>query len=250
MIRQAKSYLRGAASGTVVVVVSVLAFVAIVIAISSGEVPLNALGLGKDQPVTVATAAKEGNSRKTQAAAARRTAERDTGETVERRRAGAPDQRSDNRKPRESRGEDVDARLGTGESGPARPRDVAPPAAPPVDNRRADDQGKSNGGGGNGGRGGQNKPGKPNSDSGVNPGLGGSGGPNLADDLNDTVGVVDQALGSPLEKTGVTEVTKQVTDRVLGPDSTVGQVTERVTETVRGTVGGLTDRLKGLRRGK
>jgi hypothetical protein len=58
----------------------------------------------------------------------------------------------------------------------------------------------------------------------------------VANSLNETVNQVDQTVtGGALEKTGVTGVTEEVVNGVLGPESAVGQVVDGVT----GTVGGL-----------
>jgi hypothetical protein len=56
--------------------------------------------------------------------------------------------------------------------------------------------------------------------------------------VNNTVTGVDQTLGGTLGETGVTKVTKEVVNNVAGPESTVGEIVDKVSETVNGLLGG------------
>ena len=53
-----------------------------------------------------------------------------------------------------------------------------------------------------------------------------------------TVSGVDQTLGGTLGEAGVTKVTEEVVNGVAGPESTVGEIVDKVGETVSGLLGG------------
>ncbi|MGB7685284.1 MAG: hypothetical protein WBL45_05820, partial [Solirubrobacterales bacterium] len=84
--------------------------------------------------------------------------------------------------------------------------------------------GQATGGGGGGG--------------GAAAGSGSSPSGNVTNTVNETVNQVDQTVtGGALEKAGVTGLTEEVVDGVLGPESTVGKVVDGAA----GAVGGLLD---------
>jgi len=56
--------------------------------------------------------------------------------------------------------------------------------------------------------------------------------------VNNTVTGVDQTLGGTLGETGATKVTEEVVNNVAGPESTVGEIVDKVGETVNGLLGG------------
>jgi len=56
--------------------------------------------------------------------------------------------------------------------------------------------------------------------------------------VNDTVSGADQALGGTLGDAGVTKVTEEVVSGAAGPESTVGETVDKVTETVGGLLPG------------
>jgi hypothetical protein len=56
--------------------------------------------------------------------------------------------------------------------------------------------------------------------------------------VDNTVSGVDQTLGGTLGDTGVTKVTEEAVNGVAGPESTVGQIVDKVGETVGGLLGG------------
>ncbi len=56
--------------------------------------------------------------------------------------------------------------------------------------------------------------------------------------MNDTVAGVDTATGGAVSGTGVTDVTEDVVEGTVGPESTVGQTVDKSAETVGGLLPG------------
>lgn len=229
MIRQARSYLVGAVSGTTLVVVAVTVFIALVSLQTLRDWPLTDIGGGD----AAGTGAVTGGGPR--------------GPTA----AGAPG----------SSGEGAGGVAAGGGKPSGRDRDgggvpagvpvtaaVAPSGSTPVP-RESDTPVPSTLGGGagqgdsaSGGAGGRSRSngsagGRPEQRP-ANSGGGESVSKAVTGTVNETVAGVDEATGGALGEAGVTEATEEVVESAAGPDSTVGKTVDEATKKVKDAVGG------------
>jgi hypothetical protein len=232
LIRQARTYLLGAVSGTALIGAAVVAFVLLVSAQALRDWPIAGLELGGSGeasttvPETGAAAPAPTDAAAADAApaAAGSPASGDSGGEGE--SAGGP---------RVATQGLPTTGAGDGTPGaPAAPVDRATPGSPPSDgDAPPPDSTASQNPSGAGSDGGKSA-----SSAGDDAGSGPSTSGAVAGTVNDTVSGVDGALGGTLEKTGVTDVTEDAVNEVAGPDSTVGKTVDKAVETVGGLLGG------------
>lgn len=238
MVRQAHTYLAGAVSGTALIAAAVVAFVLLVSLQALKDWPLAGIGGGSDNSAVSsgqpATGAGGASAAATAGAAAVAPSPRPGADGNARQRGASAD---------ESKQQVGVATPGAPPSAtPGSPAAEAPAPSPasgggavtsPTQSTSSSSA-KGGGGGAGGGGGG----------SVSLPGTGGSGGSGQSTSgavtgaVNNTVSGVDQTLGGPLGDTGVTKVTEEVVSGVAGPESTVGEIVDKVSETVGGLLGG------------
>jgi len=226
MIRQAHTYLAGALSGTALIGAAVVAFVLLVSVSALRDWPLAEIGGGGED-----AAVSDGRGIAPAGTTSRSASETDAAAGVK-QTGGRP-------------GEGGAARQGvaTTPGGPGGPVAQAPgpdaPASSPVGGGAGGSapqpSSTSSGttGGGSGGGGSGSQPGA-NSGGGSAPSTSGA----VTGAVNETVSGVDKALGGTLGETGATTVTETTVNGVAGPESTVGQTVDEVTETVGGLLPG------------
>lgn len=212
MIRQARSYLVGAVSGTTLVAVAVVAFVALVSVQTLRDWPLAGLvGGGEAEPTEARTAGPQGA-----------TAGSSSGGAGAGSAAGAESGRAG---PSGDGGGSAAAGIGAPVDGPT--SGSAGPDAPVS---------SSGGGGGDSDRAGSGG-------GSQQPAVGGGGGGPASETVNgavdDAVKGVDEPTGGALGETGVTKTTEDVVDGVVGTDSTGGKTVDDTVDEVNGTGGGL-----------
>lgn len=230
MIRQTRSYLKGAVSGTALVAVAIVVFVALVSVQTLRDWPLAGLVGGSEAE---STSVEDGAAQDVTAAGASGA-------------AGAAGSGSDGAK--SSGGGN-----GGGDGATTDPATgIVPGGGPqgpdaPVSSPGAGDGGSSPGGSGGrasnrGGGGGSGQP-SPGGGGGQQPAGGGgdqkSPSETVTGTVNETVKGVDEATGGVLGETGVTKTTEEVVDGVAGPDSTVGKTVDDTVGKVKDTVGGV-----------
>ncbi|HEY6550671.1 MAG TPA: hypothetical protein VIY71_05665 [Solirubrobacterales bacterium] len=233
MVRQAHTYLAGAVSGTALIAAAVVAFVLLVSLQALRDWPLAGItGGSDDSAVSSGQAAAGGAATSGTAAGAGAVTARPPG-------AGA----GANGQQRGDRAGGGGQQIGAATIGaPPSPAPGSPageaPASDPVGGGAPSPttQSTSSSSGGGGGSGG----GEGNGPISL-PGTGGSGGSSgqspsgaVTGAVNDTVSGADQTLGGPLDDTGVTKVTEEAVNGVAGPESTVGEIVDKVSETVGG----------------
>jgi hypothetical protein len=198
VIRQARTYLVGAVSGTALIGAAVVAFVVLVSLQALRDWPISGLGIGgtggsiaAGRPAAQGTGASRGAGR--------------TGGTA-RRGVGA-------------------AGHGAGDGGSGKPS-ASPAPGPPAGSGQGFGSGGS--GGSAAGGGGSGSPG----------GGGGGGGPSLSGKVtgtvDETVSGVDEATGGALGGSGVTQTTEGAVNGAAGPGSTAGGTIDKGVEAVGG----------------
>lgn len=225
MVRQAHTYLVSAMSGATLIAAAIAVFVVLVSVQVFEAWPITGLGGGGDSasvaPGRAAEPAADGTAAKGKA-----TSAADSGSAAN---ATAGENRPGSNAVSTGAAGDRSFQPGGGApagetgSGGAPNGAAGSPAA----------QAAGNGGGADGAGGGQASGGG-GGGSGAESGSSPSG--NVTNTVNETVNQVDQTVtGGALEKAGVTGVTEEVVDGVLGPESTVGKVVDGAA----GAVGGL-----------
>lgn len=244
MIKQAVNYLRGAVSSVVLVGVAVVAAALIMVSVGTGHSPLGILGLDGPQTDPPVVTVDQGERSFTRVRDARRTrapATAATGRTAGRGAVSPAPQRprrpTGNRPGRDSPATEQPVRSGIGggqdrrsERGPAAAR--RPHPQQPTSDRQSPPRAGSSGGGSNGG--GPARP-APDDRIGEKPGSGGDSGAgaggtpiSVSQGLNETVDGLDNTLGGTLDKTGLGDTVKQVTEGLVGPDTGLGKTVDGV----------------------
>lgn len=223
MIRQTRNYLKGALSGTALIVVAVVAFALLVSLQTLRDWPFAGL-IGGSEAETSAVEAGGPQGATTTAASASATGG-DGG-------SGGSGQAGPNR----AAGDDPPGGVPTGET----PQGADTPASSPGTGG-ATQPGSPGATSNNSGGGRSRQPSSGGEGGGSQPS--GGGGESVSETVtgtvNDTVNGVDQATGGVLGETGVTQTTEEVIDGVAGPDSPVGGTADKVTKKVDDTVGDL-----------
>jgi len=209
VIRQARIYLAGGVSGTVVIVGAVVAFVVLVSLQTLRDWPLN--GLGGNRSGTVqdsSVVARPAGSRGPTATAAPAPGSAAVAAPVNPNRSGAV--------------ATGDAGKGPGSPATVDPATRAPSSSPATELGGSESDssgGPAHGGGSVQADGGGGSPSLPDSAAGI---------------VNDTVAGVDSATGGAVGNAGVTEVTEDVVKGAPGPKSVVGRAVDNATEAVDG----------------
>jgi len=234
LIRQARTYLLGAMSGTALIAVAVVAFVVLVSAQAFKNWPLADLGGGSDSAKTAqgrsAEEASATGASPTAATTAALTADRSGGSRspVEARHSGTLVSQ-------EAVGAaDVGAGPGIADTGsPGGSSPVEGTSTPAVKEEGSSGSDAPSAGSSPGSSSGGGSSGKSSGSGGSSPSSG-SVSAGVVNTVNNTVSGVNKTVGGTLESTGVTKTTEEVVNGVAGPESVVGQTVDKTVETVSG----------------
>ncbi|HEY0391738.1 MAG TPA: hypothetical protein VGC63_08520 [Solirubrobacterales bacterium] len=233
MVRQAHTYLAGAVSGTALIAAAVVAFVLLVSLQAIKDWPLAGIGGGSDgSAVSAGRPAAPANAAAHAAGGVGATAAGRAGSVAN------GNGRQGGNFAGEGRQQVAAATTGSPSSPQAgSPVGEAPASNPRSDGGAADPPGQStspgSGGGGAGSGGPVSLPG-----TGSSAGSGQSTSGAVTGAVNDTVSGADQAAGGTLGDAGVTKATEEVVNGVAGPESSAGEIVDKVGETVGGLLPG------------
>lgn len=218
MIRQAHTYLAGAVSGTALIATAIVAFVALVSLQAVRDWPLAGIG-GNDQTgVSAARPAVHAGGT--------------TGEVATGRRPGAVAAGArGGRNPHGGGSKARNTALGALPASSGGPPAGSPPSTEGGATGGGPARSGAPGSGLNGGGGGGGQSGNPSSP-------GSSPSDSVAGTVNKTVSGVDSATSGALGEAGVTKVTEETVDGVVGPETPMGKTVEKSVETVGGLLGG------------
>jgi len=216
MVRQAKSYLAGAVGSAGLIAACVAVFVGLVALGASGKLPVLS-SLGDDEP-----AAQEKARSTEPAAGAAGTSAAGAGASV------SPDTAPAAGRDTGEGGDSTRPLTGTAGGGSGDPPTTSSPQSGP-DTPRAATTGASSPN-----RSSTRSPAPKAPQTPTQPAAGLPGSQDIVDSVDGTVDEVDEALGGPLEESGVGGAVKDAAGSAAGPDSTVGEAADGLT----GALGG------------
>jgi hypothetical protein len=223
LVRQARSYLTGAVSSTVLIVSAVLVFVLLVSVQAFRDWPVAGLGLVRGDGIVAASSVGARGARSSGAPHGRATVAVPTAGAASGHAAVAGGIAST---PGRSGAISRQGGLGSGNSGAGAPRGATSPSGSGSSPSGPSPGPATGGGSGSGGSG---------ATRGLGPGSIGSPSAGVTSAVGNTVAKVDETAGGTLGATGVAKATEGLISGAAAPESAVGHA---VDETV-GTVGGL-----------
>ncbi len=228
MVRQAHTYLVSAMSGATLIAAAIAVFVVLVSVQVFEAWPITGLGGGGESASVAPGRAAEPGTAAGTAAKGNATGTAESGSAASVTGQDRPGSNAVSTGAAGDRSFQPGSGAPAGETGSGAAPDGA--AGSPAAQAAGNDGGADGAGGGQAGGGSGGGSGGSGAESGSSP----SG--NVTNTVNETVNQVDQTVtGGALEEAGVTGVTEEVVDGVLGPESTVGKVVDGAA----GAVGGL-----------